>query len=1088
MKIKKILFILFICFPVLVFGDTLDSPVELGFGSKLGYSRTHPVQYYSINGQVAYCVDQNTPNPKLLRQSTVYNVGDSGYGDGLIAMMNYNLERNYSDALYDAVRVFTSERMPNGNNGYTRGELGSGNHVKEVLKFLEIGDAAANGDTTYLPQNSGDSDIEDNFSLEVIDDSNLNNIRVRINFSSNKPDNFKLSNKCSTSNSNYTCSIVSGLNNNNEFSFSLKGKSNVGGSITVKFNFGNSSAGGQMYDKVYIYGCNGSQSECNSSYPSMSGYQRFLTVDGDKVDNIGGGLTKEVRITVPGVCDDPNLSDEDLLKNGCCDKIDGSKYPDDSKEQDTYIKYCGPVVHMENDCGKDSCNNDGYKAFSHSYVRLRNMKYIIDDLKAGGDLSDYLDYSVNSYCGTYTTEKLDILTPATAASVSGQFFVFDSYNKTDFSNVNAYFRQPFIVERVKSTFFFNYNSWKSNYNKALTDEKNKYDAWQTAVNNVKATFDAWQSSKSNTSYYASIRDLWNNPPDYSPYNVCRTTSRLYNKNNCDAKKGNAYGAYDNAVAAENNAHSDYTNAITTENNAKGAYRTAVTTRTNLQDARNTCIDSIQAFKSEYKYNFDNNKPSVDFTYSQTSQKEGKTTTTINMVDNVSPVKYWPNITTNSSNSDYLGLGYLASGTQIVNINRAGNTVGTCNDYSCTINNNSYSLGGSSNIDGCSGNKCSKYEYDGLAYSSIQGTSDATDPYGEDISITSPETISKIYYFRPPNNTFALMNSGEYKTLNYESNAAHSDLNGLEVGYVYNIELTTYKGTYDTSFAVGNYGYKTQNGKNLVQDLLKKFNMDGDFDLNNNLTSTCSYCNMEMAFKRNCDVCDPNDPTTYDFEPQFYYRSISLSDVTPNEREGETNWTDAKGTAAKTQIELGSGLANIDTVKNNNEYVALANGNDYSKDGKISTYLADSSNVGKHDIYDDGTREYLEYEVTLTTKDMQMIKRNSSRSYFNYAKMNMCAGDPKNVKDADEQYCFKCNSDMKECESSFVTSFFSDTTGRSKWKYYVNGQYCVGNIKTCIKGLDYTMVDSKGQAVTDLDGIYPDPLFPKQFLERYKNWP
>ena len=1088
MRIKKILFILFICFPVLVFGDTLDSPVELGFGSKLGYSRTHPVQYYSINGQVAYCVDQNTPNPKLLRQSTVYNVGDSDYGDGLIAMMNYNLERNYSDALYDAVRVFTSERMPNGNNGYTRGELGSGNHVKEVLKFLEIGDAAANGDTTYLPQNSGDSDIEDNFSLEVIDDSNLNNIRVRINFSSNKPDNFKLSNKCSTSNSNYTCSIVSGLNNNNEFSFSLKGKSNVGGSITVKFNFGNSSAGGQMYDKVYIYGCNGSQSECNSSYPSMSGYQRFLTVDGDKVDNIGGGLTKEVRITVPGVCDDPNLSDEDLLKNGCCDKIDGSKYPDDSKEQDTYIKYCGPVVHMENDCGKDSCNNDGYKAFSHSYVRLRNMKYIIDDLKAGGDLSDYLDYSVNSYCGTYTTEKLDILTPATAASVSGQFFVFDSYNKTDFSNVNAYFRQPFIVERVKSTFFFNYNSWKSNYNKALTDEKNKYDAWQTAVNNVKATFDAWQSSKSNTSYYASIRDLWNNPPDYSPYNVCRTTSRLYNKTNCDAKKGNAYGAYDNAVAAENNAHSDYTNAITTENNAKGAYRTAVTTRTNLQDARNTCIDSIQAFKSEYKYNFDNNKPSVDFTYSQTSQKEGKTTTTINMVDNVSPVKYWPNITTNSSNSDYLGLGYLASGTQIVNINRAGNTVGTCNDYSCTINNNSYSLGGSSNIDGCSGNKCSKYEYDGLAYSSIQGTSDATDPYGEDISITSPETISKIYYFRPPNNTFALMNSGEYKTLNYESNAAHSDLNGLEVGYVYNIELTTYKGTYDTSFAVGNYGYKTQNGKNLVQDLLKKFNMDGDFDLNNNLTSTCSYCNMEMAFKRNCDVCDPNDPTTYDFEPQFYYRSISLSDVTPNEREGETNWTDAKGTAAKTQIELGSGLANIDTVKNNNEYVALANGNDYSKDGKISTYLADSSNVGKHDIYDDGTREYLEYEVTLTTKDMQMIKRNSSRSYFNYAKMNMCAGDPKNVKDADEQYCFKCNSDMKECESSFVTSFFSDTTGRSKWKYYVNGQYCIGNIKTCIKGLDYTMVDSKGQAVTDLDGIYPDPLFPKQFLERYKNWP
>ena len=245
--------------------------------------------------------------------------------------------------------------------------------------------------------------------------------------------------------------------------------------------------------------------------------------------------------------------------------------------------------------------------------------------------------------------------------------------------------------------------------------------------------------------------------------------------------------------------------------------------------------------------------------------------------------------------------------------------------------------------------------------------------------------------------------------------------------------------------------------------------------------------MEMAFKRNCDVCDPNDPTTYDFAPQFYYRSISLSDVTPNEREGETNWTDAKGQSAEALIEQGSGLANNDTV-NNNEYVALANGNDYSKDGKISTYLADSSNVGKHDIYDDGTREYLEYEVTLTTKDLQMIKRNSSRSYFNYAKMNMCAGSPKNVKDSDEQYCFKCNSDMKECESSFVTSFFSDTTGRSKWKYYVNGKFCTGSISSCIKGLDYVMVDSSGNTVENKDGIYPDPLYPQKFLEEYKNWP
>lgn len=1104
---KKIIYyisLILLLIPLVGFADDQNHTIGMngafytGCGSNGGQGPSLLCQRYSIDGETATCLDPDAPNPNIINSYTKITVNDGAFAKGLIAMANYAANSGISERdQAHAYRIYTMKVNPHYggvgiNTGYIAGYLPGNDELGTMVKvgLCAAGKGYCDGFSAddYLPNSSPSGDGELTVEFKKIDQDVKQsgksftvtaNVQVSattgLNITGCKADGLS----CSISQNNVQ-------NGNGTIQVKVSGSSSNKESVKVYIQFKGAINNADKITEIELYTCEGDGGVCSTQGRTSMVWQRFIKLG--KGNNITSGGENYITIDLPSLCDDPNLSDEELLANGCCDKIDGSKYPDDSKEQDTYIKYCGPVVHMENDCGKDSCNDDGYKAFSHSYVRLRNMKYIIDDLKAGGDLSDYLDYSVNSYCETYTTEKLDILTPATAASVSGQFFVFDSYNKTDFSNVNAYFRQPFIVERVKSTFFFNYNSWKTNYNNALNDEKSKYDAWQTAVNNVKSTFDAWQSSKSSVSYYASIRDLWNNPPDYSPYNVCRTTSRLYNKTNCDTKKNDAYGAYDNAVAAENNAHSDYTNAITTENNAKGAYRAAVTTRTNLQDARNTCIESIQAFKSEYKYNFDNNKPSVDFTYSQTSQKEGKTTTTINMVDNVSPVKYWPNTTTNSSNSDYLGLGYLASGTQTVNINRTGNTIGTCNDYSCTIDNNSYSLGGSSNIDGCSGNKCSKYEYDGLAYSSIQGTSDATDPYGEDISITSPETVSKIYYFRPPNNTFALMNSGEYKTLNYESNAAHSDLNGLEVGYVYNIELTTYKGTYDTSFAVSNYGYKTQNGKNLVQDLLKKFNMDGDFDLNNNLTSTCSYCNMEMAFKRNCDVCDPNDPTTYDFEPQFYYRSISLSDVTPNEREGETNWTDAKGTAAKTQIELGSGLANNDTVKNNNEYVALANGNDYSKDGKISTYLADSSNVGKHDIYDDSTREYLEYEVTLTTKDLQMIKRNSSRSYFNYAKMNMCAGDPKNVKDADEQYCFKCNGDMKECESSFVTSFFSDTTGRSKWKYYVNGQYCVGNIKTCIKGLDYTMVDSKGQVVSNLDGKYPDPLFPKQFLERYKNWP
>lgn len=1069
MKRRNFILLLILIFPLLVKAEDLSTPAILGFGAKAeSFIATTPAQYYSINGQVAYCMDQNTPNPKNLLQSTVYKVGDSSFGDGLIAMMNYNLERNYNAGLYDAIRVFTAERSSNGNRGYTRGEIGQGNHVNEVLKFLEIADAAASGDTTYLPSAGSSEEMEDNFNLEVIDDSNINNIKVRINFSGSKPNNFKMAKTCTTSSSSVSCSVTSTLNSNNEFSISLSGKSNNGTTITVKLNFSGGGSDKEMYDKVYIYGCNGNQTECNSSYPSMSGYQRFLTVDGEKVSG-GGGITKTIKVEVPGLCDDPNLSDDEKLKNGCCDQIDGSKYPDDSKEQDTYIKYCGPIVHMENDCGKDSCEDNSYKAFSHSYVRLRNMKYILEDLQKGGSADDYIDRSINNYCGIYTTEKLDILTPATAASVSGQFFVFDSYNNNNYSNINSYFRQPYVVERVKASFFFSYNKWKSNYDSSISAENNAYSTWQTAVNNVKSSYDAWQREISSKNYFENIKNLWLNPGNDAPYVVCKTGTKSYNQDICTNRKNLAISQFNNASVAEENAKNNYNNAITAEKNAKNAYRNAVQKRTDLQNQRDTCISESNSFKSSYNFNLDGNIPNVDFTYSQNSQKEGNKSYTISMVNNDSPVKYWPNVTTNSSNTNYLGDKSIANN-QTTNISRGG--------YMLNADNNeliSYSFPNSS-IDGCSGAKCNTYNYDGYIYSSIQAQTDASDPYGENITITSPETISKIYYFRPPNNTFALMNSGEYKTLNYESNAAHTTVNGLEIGYVYNIELTSYKGSYETSFAVSNYGYKTNSGRYLTQELLKKFNKLKDFNLDGNLTSKCTYCNMEMAFKRNCDICDPN--TTYDFEPQFYYRSISLSDVTPTDREVETNWTDTKGTEAKKQIELGSGLASTTSDDSNNNYIAIATENYNKNHGNISTYLADSSTVGKHDIYDDTSREYLEYEVTLTSKDLQSIKRNSSRTYFNYANMNMCTGSSViNSKDSDTQYCYTCNNDMKECESSFITSYFSDTSGRNKWKYYVNGTFCTGNIKSCIKDLEYTE-----------DGKYPDPLFTKQYLERYKNWP
>ena len=1099
---KNIIFILYILLfiPLMVYGENnqnhsikLNGAFYPGCGNTLPMNGQGPsflCQKYAIDDEEATCLDPDLSNPDFINTYEVLDTS-TAFGRGLVAMSNFAKLNNVSSINQaHAYRIYTMKIDPRTGGGVIGpakiGYMTSYSSSDSIGQMVNIGVCAAqnqsscNGLNTedFLPNSSGES-LDGKFTLSKIDQnvsSNGENFIVTANVAVKKTDD-NLELKPSGCNANgFECSITNNnINSDGTLQVKVSGKRGKTQSVKVytKFSGGGNNSG--LITEIGLYSCEPSKGQCidltisaeHSKRQWFQPYQRFIKLlTGNETTQDGDNY---IIIDLPSVCDDPNLSDDEKLKNGCCDQIDGSKYADDSKEQDTYIKYCGPIVHTENDCGKDSCEDNSYKAFSHSYVRLRSMKYMLEDLQKGGSADDYLDRSINNYCGIYTTEKIDILTPATAASVSGQFFVFDSYNSTNYNNINSYFRQPYIVERVKASFFFNYNNWKSNYDSAISNENSTYNAWQTAVNNVKANYGAWQQSIASKNYYEGIKNLWENPSNSLPYSVCKKGNKNYNEQTCLVKKNNAYSDYNNSASSEENAKNSYNSAITAEKSAKSAYRTAVNKRIELQNQRDTCISESNSFKSSYNFNLDSSVPNVDFTYSQNSQKEGNKSYKISMVNNESAVKYWPNVTTNSSNTNYLGDKSIANN-QTTTVSRSG--------YMLNGDNNeliSYSFPNSS-VDGCSGNKCTSYQYDGYLYSSIQAATNGTDPYGENITITSPETISKIYYFRPPNNTFALMNSGEYKTLNYESNAAHTTVNGLEIGYVYNIELTSYKGSYETSFAVSNYGYKTNSGRYLTQELLKKFNKLKDFSLDGSLASKCSYCNMEMAFKRNCDICDPN--TTYDFEPQFYYRSISLADVTPTEREVETNWTDAKGTEAKKQIELGSGIANNSSSDLNNNYIAVATDNFKENKGNIATYLADSSTVGKHDIYDDTSREYLEYEVTLTSKDLQTIKRNSSRTYFNYAVMNMCTGNNSiNSKDSDTEYCFICNSDMKECESSFISSYFSDTSGRNKWKYYVNGTFCTGNIKSCIKDLEYAE-----------DGKYPDPLFTKQYLERYKNWP
>lgn len=1042
------------------------------------YEPSHIGVQYWINEEEAMCLDPNLYNPTYVDSVQTLTVSSGAYAKGLIAMANYAKQNNIDTMTQaHAFRIYTMKKNPKGLNSY--GPLSS-EYKNSILnyssddaigKMVKIGicayenNCSSEENSKYIPSSTNS---KGNFKITKINDSADVNKKVAtatISIVNQSGGSETVVNGCIAN--GLTCSIAKDSSGNDRYKITVNGDFSSLTSIKVDLDIKGTTGTG-FINEIKLYECTGSKGSCNKFITNGDGlkYQRFI-----KLITSNTVLTSNDSIYIS------------LSKN--CKNEDPSLYKEGSKEEDDYIKRCGPIVHLEQSCGKDSCEGDSeYKAFNHSYVRMRNMKYIMQDLDKGNSVdSDYQDGGgVNEYCGSYKTESVDIYTPATAASVSGQFFIFDSYTNTDYDNINqnSYFRQPFIVERVKSTYFFNYKKWLNDYSAVAGRERSTFDSWQPRVYDVYTKYQVYDAKQKRVDAKACKKTVKYYVPSSNTY----VTESVYDKETCENERDLALAAWKSAKDLEATAQKIYKNAISA--------------RLSVQGKREECIKALKSYAGTHSINLDD-APSVDFMYKQISRTNGTEEKTVSMVNNDKSIKYWPNVTSGEpKNADYLGKNYVGLNSNGENKVKSSNYFSFIKTGMCLNGDGSALLGynfpdGVHDIQGCisaTGEKgCRSYNPDTLSFNSKQMDADADIPYSKDdtnIVLEANEKVSKIYFYRAPTNYYGLDNTGRYvdaKTLHYTSNAAMNDVNGLEIGYVYNIELTSYQGQYTTSFIINNVGGKSNSSNNnnnrTIQNLINKYIK------NNNITSfesTCNYCNMEMAFKRNCDECDETDPGEY--LPQFYYRSISLSDVTPAEREdGETNWSDDKGKAAAALIEQGSGLANVDTK--DNSYIALTDSsNKYNKlNNNEYTYLADSSTGSKYDIYDDYSKKYLEYEVTLDSKDLQMIKRNSSRSYFSYANMNMCSGNFSTTKDSDVEYCFKCNSDMKECESSLVTAYFSNTSGRSKWKYYVDGKFCSGSISSCIVGLKYTTYGDKST-----DGVYPDPLFPKQFLNTYKNWP
>ena len=364
---------------------------------------------------------------------------------------------------------------------------------------------------------------------------------------------------------------------------------------------------------------------------------------------------------------------------------------------------------------------------------------------------------------------------------------------------------------------------------------------------------------------------------------------------------------------------------------------------------------------------------------------------------------------------------------------------------------------------CSGGTAT---YNGFTYST-----------NKDCNYTAKRTV----YYRPEKITYSLISTGELKTIEYEHEENINE-NGILIGYVYNTSISIEQGEYQTRFEINNVGHNKDQSN--IQNSYNKYKEEHK-DASGHLYSKCIYCNKSSKTIRLCDTCPPSDAA-------IIYRSIATDNVTPQDR-ANTNWSDIKGKVAEALIEASDGSKIISNVGEN--YLALAdnlavnNTNSDTSDDK--TIALNGSDLA--DLYNDSTKEYLEYEITLTTKDMQIIKKNNARSSFSYATFNLCKNGKKVGKDENTDYCFVCNSSGKECESSFVDSFSDDSallanTRSNKWKYFyydatdqINpGKFISGSMK------DYQSNDVFKKLFPD--GKYPDPELVDAYLYVNKNWP
>ena len=553
----------------------------------------------------------------------------------------------------------------------------------------------------------------------------------------------------------------------------------------------------------------------NESTQRMVGY----------LDSMHHKLTFDLDITLPNVCKYENgqyklgnkvVSVNEYINAGCCEGVEEGKLSESQKE--IYKEQCGneDIVSLVTDCQGD-CNEDGTvnQAPSDSYVKQVDRDGLLSKLKKYEDkvmnnqatLDNFQNYTknamqywrdktfnnnnnieTNQYCKLYTTEENHMIYPMTTASTSGRFFVFSKGSDGQYS-------QPEVKGNITAFFYTAYDVWQRDYLAAVRDEKAKFDAWQEQANLQDAINDAATHPKPVNDECCTETEV-----DGEQVEICEEDN--YTEYSGETQHDFYYGVYNSSTRPTDHAswntstkcHAE-AKPTTSEKSTHEAYIKAYKHRQDLETLKNDCQKANSNFKSSWKYILD---PDLSFTYTQQyyDSVSGQTKVVEQEIELVkseeSDNKYWTHVsslpstsgaTTNSTNVNYKDTSGKHEGPLYGKLG--------ANDYSKGYN---------------------------TAFENVEETDRG--------KADSEKTGEADLFYKPTVGYYSLVPSGLYITDQQMSSAPDA----LNIGYVFNVQITNYQGKYRTWFTIENNGHleiepkgKSKNESNVQYRINQKTN-------------------------------------------------------------------------------------------------------------------------------------------------------------------------------------------------------------------------------------------------------------------------